>query len=75
MSALADELRAFFVETGCKQSVLARLSDVPCSTISFLLSGKRRCVYGDTQDKLRIVMQQIRQMNKSMDNDAQTQPT
>ena len=69
-NCLADEVRDFFVETGCKQNVLAKLANVHTSTISFLLSGKRKNIHGYTQDRLRLVMQQIRNLNKSTSADA-----
>ena len=56
---IKEELKTFFDATGLRQIALSRASGVPCSTISNLLSGKRKHVIGPNQDALRDAMRRL----------------
>ena len=62
---ITEEVRQFLLDTGCKQSELASVSGLPSSTISMIVSGKRRHVYGCNQDRLRFAMRKLRDQKSS----------
>lgn len=57
---IAQEVRDFLIETGLRAVVLSKASGIPQSTISNLVHGQRRNVFGSTQDKLRAAMRMLR---------------
>ena len=56
MKNISEEIKAFLAETGVRASELCRVAGVNKTCVSLLLSGKRKNVMGDTQDKLRAAM-------------------
>jgi len=56
MKSLGQEIKEFLQATGMSQGALAKAAGVPHPTISYLVTGRRKNVLGDTQDKLRAVM-------------------
>lgn len=59
MKTIADEVREFTEATGVKQKELALASGVPASTICNLVKGRRKNVFGFTQDALRKAMMEL----------------
>lgn len=53
MANITQEIRNCLRLTGKTQTALARASGVSISSINFLLTGRRKDVYGKNQDALR----------------------
>jgi len=60
MKTLGQEIIEFLEATGMSQAALAKAAGVHGSTISYLVTGKRKNVVGETQDKLRAVMASLK---------------
>ena len=67
MNILQKEIRDWLEASGLTQADLSRDSSVPTSTISVLLSGKRKNVTWITADRLRESMRRLMPAHEAQD--------